>query len=291
LERAGKRARRQFEVVARSQLLADGIGRRRVDSWRRRGRLHDIYPGVYAWGRPDLPVEGELAAGLLYAGKGSALGGLSMLWWRQLLGRRPSHIHIDAPGGVASIEDLRIRHPSRIRRGAFGGLPIAAPEDALLVAASELSLDSIRLVLSRIEFHRVCPLTNIEAALGAGRPGSRAIRSALSRHLPQLARCANRWERNFVLLCEAGRVEIPEPNVRIGRYRPDMLWEEAKLIVELDGPGAHSTPAQLHSDAARQRWLESLGYRVLRFSHAEVEREPDRVLATVRAALAGAPRR
>jgi hypothetical protein len=40
-------------------------------------------------------------------------------------------------------------------------------------------------------------------------------------------------------------VEIPEPNERIGRYRPDMLWE-----------------------------------------HDEVEWEPGRVLATVRAALA-----
>lgn len=84
-----------------------------------------------------------------------------------------------------------------------------------------------------------------------------------------------------MLLCEAGGVEIPEPNARIGRYRPDMLWEGAKLIVELDG-GAGA----LDAGAARQRHLESRGYRVLRFAHDEVEREPGRVLSQVRAALA-----
>jgi hypothetical protein len=154
------------------------------------------------------------------------------------------------------------------------------------VAAPALSFNSLRLVLARIEYHRVCPLSQIESSFRPGRPGVRAVRHALSHHLPQLAKCVNRHERAFLLLCEAGQVEIPEPNPRIGRFRPDMLWERHKLIVELDSPGAHSSPAQLIADAKRQRYLESLGYRVLRFTHDEVAREPERVLATVRAALA-----
>jgi hypothetical protein len=152
------------------------------------------------------------------------------------------------------------------------------------VAAPALSFNSLRLVLARIEYHRVTSLATIEFALRPGRSGARAVRHALSRHLPQLAKCVNRHERRFVLLCEAGRVEIPEPNPRIGRFRPDMLWESHKLIVELDGPH-HLTAARRVDDAKRQRYLESLGYRVLRFTHDEVEYEPARVLATVRAAL------
>ncbi len=70
-------------------------------------------------------------------------------------------------------------------------------------------------------------------------------------HLPQLAKCVNGREREFVLLCEARGIPIPEPNEPIGRFRPDMLWEDRRLIVELDGPRAHSTPAQLASDAKR----------------------------------------
>lgn len=279
-------AERRFAAVARRDLLAHGIGDARIRSWVRGGRLHPKYPGVYAWGRGDLTEEGELAAGLLYAGRGSALTGLSMLWWRELLGRRPDRIHIDAPGKVSSYADLEIRHPLEIRRSVHRGLPVAALPDALPVAARHLSPNALRLVLARAEFQHVCTLAEIEAGLRQGVRGGAAVRAALSAHLPQLARCANRWERAFVLLCEAGGVEIPEPNARIGRYRPDMLWEGAKLIVELDGGPAHSTPAQRAADAARQRHLESCGYRVLRFAHDEVEREPERVLSDVRAALA-----
>jgi hypothetical protein len=286
LKAASELAAGQFATLARRQLLHRGIGDAQIRSWVRRGRLHPKYPGVYAWGRADLSVEGELAAGLLYAGKGSALGGLSMLWWRGLLGRRPHRIHIDAPGAVVSYRDLQIRHPLRICRSLHKGLPLAALPDALPVAAASLSHDALRLVIARAEFHQVCSLADIEAGLRRGRRGSTAVRRALSAHLPQLARCESGLERAFVLLCEAGRVEIPEPNVRIGRYRPDMLWESARLIVELDGDRAHSTPAQRQADARRQRHLESLGHRVLRFGDEELQREGNRVLAEVRAALA-----
>ena len=65
-----------------------------------------------------------------------------------------------------------------------------------------------------------------------------------------------------------------------------MLWEDRRLIVELDGPRAHSTPAQLASDAKRQEWLESRGYTVIRFTHDDVRHRPDWVATRVRAALA-----
>ena len=82
------------------------------------------------------------------------------------------------------------------------------------------------------------------------------------------------------------RLPVPDPNERIGRHRPDMLWRKARLIVELDGEDAHTTTAQIASDRTRQRVLENLGYTVLRFTWAEVRFEPARVNSEVGAALA-----
>jgi very-short-patch-repair endonuclease len=92
----------------------------------------------------------------------------------------------------------------------------------------------------------------------------------MGRHLPQLARCRNDFEIDFVLLCEERGLPIPEPNVRKGHYVPDMTWESRRLIVELDGKGAHTSAAQIAYDAKRQEWLEALGYTVIRFTWAEV---------------------
>lgn len=157
--------------------------------------------------------------------------------------------------------------------------------EALLAATAHLGHDSLRLVLARAEFRKLLSLPEVEGALGTGRDGSRALRAALDAHLPELARCTKQLERDFVLLCERYRLPLPEPNPRVGRYRPDMLWRKAMLIVELDGKDAHSTAAQLGADRRRQAVLEPLGYTVLRFRSHEIRRSPDRAAARVRGHL------
>lgn len=284
---AGEIAHRQFGAIARRQLLAVGIGPTRIRGLRRARRIFSRYPGVYAWGRPDLPEKGQLAAGLLYSGLGSALGGLSALWWRGLLHRRPDLIHIDAPGYAGSRADLAIRHPRRIERSLHDGLPVVELSAALLAASTDLRHDSLRLVLARAEYEGILSLSSLHAAIAAGPPGSRALRAAMAAHLPQLARCSNGFERGFVLLCERFGLEIPEPNLRNGRFVPDMTWERHRLIVELDGKRAHRTAAQRRRDAARQRWFEARGYTVVRFGWAQVQFEPAAVAAKLRPRLRG----
>ena len=280
--RAAKVAARQSGAIASRQLLAAGFTSPRIFRWTQAGRLHPRYPGVFAWGRPDLPVTGELAAGLLFAGHGAALAGLSMLWWRGLLHRRPPLIHIDAPGFVASRNDLAIRHPAPFAREWHRDLPIAPLPQALVAASNGLKVDSIRLVLARAEFEGCLDLRALEAYLGRGLKGAAKVRAAMGRHLPQLAKCENGLEREYVLLCEGYGIPIPDPNVPIGRFRPDMLWRELRLVVELDGWRAHHTDAQLQSDARKQAALEARGLKVVRFTRAEVFERRDWVARETR---------
>jgi very-short-patch-repair endonuclease len=53
----------------------------------------------------------------------------------------------------------------------------------------------------------------------------------------------------------------------LGSYVVDFICYEAKLIVELDG-GQHAE--QQEADAERTRWLESSGFRVIRFWNNDV---------------------
>ena len=287
-KRASHLAERQFGAIARRQLIAVGFSEARVRSWHAGGRLHLRYPGVYAFGRRDLGTEGQLSAALLFAGGGAALSGLTALWWMGLLGRRPDLIHVDAPGRKRSIGDLAIRHPRTVERVWHRRLPSVPLPQALLRATESLTHDSLRLVLARADFQHVLSLPALHAAIGRGRAGSDAVRRALNSHLPQLARCTNPLEVDFVLLCERFGIEIPEPNARVGRYRPDMLWREARLIVELDGEDAHSSPAQIQADERRQAALEAMGHRVLRFTWDGVHRSSQQTAASVRSAIIGA---
>ena len=57
---------------------------------------------------------------------------------------------------------------------------------------------------------------------------------------------------------------------KIGGYVVDFVCLEAKLIIELDG-GHHNEEINKKQDQVRQKNLENLGYKVLRFWNNEID--------------------
>jgi len=70
----------------------------------------------------------------------------------------------------------------------------------------------------------------------------------------------------------------------IGRFIADFACFEARLVIEVDG-GQHTERAE--QDAARTRWLESQGFRVLRFWNNQVLREIEGVEEVILRELTG----
>jgi very-short-patch-repair endonuclease len=64
----------------------------------------------------------------------------------------------------------------------------------------------------------------------------------------------------------------------IGRYIVDFVCLERKLIVELDG-GQHAERTE--SDLARTTWLNSQGFRLIRFWNNLIFEETDSVLEAI----------
>jgi very-short-patch-repair endonuclease len=71
--------------------------------------------------------------------------------------------------------------------------------------------------------------------------------------------------------------------VPLGPYFADFASHSAKLIVEVDG-GQHASAVEY--DAARTRFLESQGFRVLRFWNSDVLNNIHGVLQAIAQALA-----
>ncbi len=71
--------------------------------------------------------------------------------------------------------------------------------------------------------------------------------------------------------------------VPLGPYVVDFFCTSASLVVEVDG-GQHGVPDGRSQDARRTRWLESQGYRVIRFWTNEVSETLEGVLAVIREA-------
>ena len=76
--------------------------------------------------------------------------------------------------------------------------------------------------------------------------------------------------------------------VPIGGYIADFACLSARLIVEVDG-GQHNEDDNEILDARRTAWLESRGYRVLRFWNSYVLTEIDSVTETIFNVLCPSP--
>lgn len=62
---------------------------------------------------------------------------------------------------------------------------------------------------------------------------------------------------------------------QVGRYRIDFAYVPAMMAIELDGHATHSTPSAIAADRRRQRELERLGWRFIRFGGQEVYQNAD----------------
>ena len=68
----------------------------------------------------------------------------------------------------------------------------------------------------------------------------------------------------------------------IGNFIVDFVAYEKRLVIELDG-GQHAEENDQGKDSQRDEWLNSQGFRVLRFWNNEILQNLEGVLETIRA--------
>ena len=70
----------------------------------------------------------------------------------------------------------------------------------------------------------------------------------------------------------------------IERYIADFCCRSKKLIIEIDGE-IHNDEGVKENDEERTRYLECLGYKIVRFTNQEVLNEFEKVLTKIKALL------
>lgn len=119
--------------------------------------------------------------------------------------------------------------------------------------------------------------------------GHRYLGAPGSRQLPDVARLADPlaespMETRIRLAIAFDGLPLPVLQHPVGAYDLDMAYPDALLAVEHDGR-RHLTPERARRDLARQAYLSSTGWTVLRFGAADVLHRPRTVASAVRRAL------
>jgi very-short-patch-repair endonuclease len=283
---------RQHGVISRDQLLALGFSEAAIRHRVKTGRLHRIFPGVYAVGRRELTRHGLFIAAVLACGDRAVLSHASAAELWGIRRREPGPIEISVP------RTRRVRRTGiRAHRRAVvvttrrHGIPVTTPIWTVVDLAPRLSGDEREALIGEADKLDLVHLRPLRAALDdmPGQPGVAILKELINRHTFVLTH--SQLERWFVPI--AFRVGLPRPTsqVWLDKYRVDFLWPELGLVVEADGGRYHRTAMQQTIDARRFQAHAKAGLVPLRFTHWQIRYAPhevEDVLAPVVARLTAA---
>ena len=122
-----------------------------------------------------------------------------------------------------------------------------------------------------------------------GRRGVGRLRSMLSERSERIHHAGSDSETALHQLLIRAGVSGWEPQIEFvdGAFvaRPDVVFKEMGLVVEVDSWTWHADKQSRRHDARRQNHLERLGLTVLRFFREDVLHDPDYVVGEIRATL------
>lgn len=266
-------AAQQHGVVAHRQLRDLGMHpqaiKRRVAS----GRLHRLWPGVYAVGRPQVTQRGRWMAATLACGDESALASESAAALARMDGREGRLIEIIVPRGAPRrLPGIRAREPrlDPAHVGTIDGIRVTSPARTLVDLARTRSRHDLETAINEADKRDLIDPEALRDTVEefAGLPGVAALRRTLDRHTLVLMEPG--VERHFLPV--ARRVGLSNPLTQrwINGYRVDFFWPELGLVIETDGLRYHRTAAQQARDLVRTQTHFASGLWPLRFTHGQV---------------------
>lgn len=279
--------RKQHGVIARSQLLELGIGSRSIEHRIARGRLHPLWRGVYAVGRPEVTQKGRWMAAVLACGPTALLSHRSAaaLW-----GIAPVHAvgPIEVVAGVfrrrPGIRVHRRRDLGPEHRREVAGVPATDPVSTLIDLASSAPEWRVERAINeadRLDLVDSEALRRTVARLGP-RPGMACVRKLLG--LDALTDTG--LERKFLAIVRAAGLPSPETQAHVNGYRVDFYWPQLRLVVETDGWRHHRTSGEQATDRRRDQAHMASGLTTMRFGEDQIRYEPKQVRRALTAVVA-----
>jgi very-short-patch-repair endonuclease len=273
----------QHGVVTRRQLLGLGMTPGAIRARLRQGRLHRLWPGIYAVGRPDVERLGRLMAATLVCGPDARLCHRSAAELWRISSKSAGPVDISVPDTTLHrLPGIRLHRraesgTTRILKGIPVGDPISVLVDLATCLADDEVEDAVNEAdrLDLIRTHRLRPALDNELR----RPGVGRLKRILDAQT--FSRAANALERRFLAIVRDAGLPVPTTQRQLGRHRVDFFWPDRGFVVETDSLRHHRTAAEQAVDLGRDQTHARAGLRTLRFTHSQVFHRPDHVQAVL----------
>jgi very-short-patch-repair endonuclease len=280
----------QHACAHRHQLLAAGLGRGAIRHRLKTQRYRVLRSAVYLIDPARADDWTATMAAILWFGGDAVAGHRSAgsLWG--MVDEPPPEPDIVLAGRSAHAQPgmtiHRVRRLDRRDTRWRQDLPVTSPARTIVDLAGLLDVLELENALAVCRHGNLASVREIREAMQ--RAGSFPGVGPLRRLLDQggFARTRSYYERKLLrLLAEAG---LPRPlmNHRVAGHEVDMAWLDEKLVVEFDSHKFHTDRRAFETDRRRDQDLAAAGYRVIRVTARQIEREPLALIARLATALA-----
>jgi very-short-patch-repair endonuclease len=175
------------------------------------------------------------------------------------------------------------------------GIPVTSPARTLFDLASLGDERKFAKAFNEMEVRGLTDRLSLPALLDRypRRPGAATIRRFFEDEQRMHGRTRTELEDRFAALLNAGGLPRPRLNAHVAvadrLFEVDCLWEEEKVIVELDGGAVHRTRLAFERDRERDRLLLAEGWRVMRITWRQLQDDGSTVVADLGRVLQGRP--
>jgi very-short-patch-repair endonuclease len=280
----------QHGCAHREQLFRTGLRRGAIDHRLRAGRYRLVHRAVYVID-PTRADEwmATMAAVLLFAGDGLVSGCAAGALW-QLLEEPPDQPEVTVVGrSTHRLPSVTVHRAVTLDRRDVawrGGMPVTSVDRTIVDLAGALTALELENAVAAALTLRLTTIPKIRAAMQRT-PRARGI--AGLRHLLEsggFARTRSHYERKLLALIARAGLPRPLTNHRVAGHEVDMVWLEARLVLEFDGFLYHAGRRAFERDRRRDQDLVAAGFRVIRVTARQVEEESYGVIARLAVALA-----
>lgn len=276
----------QRTLVTTAQLAECAMGKDAVAHRVKSQRFHPVFHGVYSVGCGELPPLALELAALLAVGNKSFISHQSAAFVWGFVKSPPEEVQVSVVGRCCeSRNGIRVHRIHAIDERELRrheGLWISSPARALLEVAAILPRHGLADAVGEGVGGRLVNRAQIEATLARnrGRRGSARLAEVIGDE-DAMTITRSRAEKAFLKLMRESGLPMPQVNERLGRYVPDFMWPEQRLIVELDSYTFHGGPNGFDSDHDKDLVYREAGFDVLRPTRSHVIKEPMRILVLV----------
>ncbi|MGU3292005.1 endonuclease domain-containing protein [Williamsia sp. M5A3_1d] len=210
---------------------------------------------------------------------------MAAAWWHGVGERAPGTVAVIAPRGRNGrrLSGVLVTHRDLDERDIVvrSELAVAALPLAVLEAASN---EGALAVLDQALLRGRVSMKQLHDA-HARYPGRRG--AASTRRILAAAASGARSEAERILVALLRRSDIRgwRANRERGGHLVDLVFDAARVVVEVDGMAFHTDAETFQRDRRRQNELINAGWAVLRFTWTDVTTRPGYVVATIRRAL------